>query len=66
MLEFSTLVNEANADPYRINNVGVKTKGIVRVASTQNFEDFKGFSVLNPFSKTLIADIECKTILLKH
>ena len=47
------------SETYRINQVGLKTKGIVRVASTQNFEDFKGFSVLNPFSKTLIADIEC-------
>ena len=47
------------SETYRINHVGLKTKGIVRVASTQNFEDFKGFSVLNPFSKTLIADIEC-------
>ena len=47
------------SETYRINQVGLKTKGIVRVASTQNFEDFKGFSVLNRFSKTLIADIEC-------
>ena len=47
------------SETYRINQVGLKTKGILRVASTQNFEDFKGFSVLNPFSKTLIADIEC-------
>ena len=31
----------------RINHVELKTKGILRVASTQNFEDFKGFSVLN-------------------
>ena len=30
-----------------INHVGPKVKGIVRVTSTQNFEDFKGFSVLN-------------------
>ena len=44
-----------------INRVWPKVKGIVRVTSTQNFEDFKGFSVLNPFSKTLIADIECIT-----
>ena len=39
--------------------MGLKTKGILRVASTQNFEGFKGFSVLNRFSKTLIDDIEC-------
>ena len=38
--------------------MGLKTKGILRVASTQNFEGFKGFSVLNRFSKTLIDDIE--------
>ena len=43
--------------------MGLKTKVIVRVASTQNFEDFKGFSVLNPFSKTLIADIECNSTI---
>ena len=39
--------------------MGLKTKGILRVASTQNFDDFKGFSVLNRFSKTLTADIAC-------
>ena len=50
------------SETYRINQVGLKTKGIVRVASTQNFEDFKGFSVLNPFLKTLIADIECTSL----
>ena len=42
-----------------INRVWPKVKGIVRVTSTQNFEDFKGFQVLNRFSKTLITDIEC-------
>ena len=42
-----------------INHVGPKVKGIVRVTSTQNFEDFKGFQVLKRFWKTLISDIEC-------
>ena len=49
----------------RINHVGLKTKGILRVASTENFEDFKGFSVLNRFSKTLIADIECSVSFIR-
>ena len=35
------------SETYRINQMGLKTKDIVRVASTQNFEDFMGFSVLN-------------------
>ena len=39
--------------------MGPKVKGLVRVTSTQNFEDFKGFQVINRFSKTLISDIEC-------
>ena len=44
-----------------INRVWPKVKGIVRVTSTQNFEDFKGFQVLNRFSKTLISHTECST-----
>ena len=45
--------------------MGLKTNGILRVASTQNFGDFKGFSVLNQFSKTLIADIECMQYIVE-